>query len=119
MKKVLICGMLLGLLPSLAFAQRGRMAGGIGPSSRTTMPSTIGPMSSTARINSNPGASTLGHGKVAPSTKPVGSVTTVKPSTVNGKTADSVGMTTKTVPDRDIPPDTGTVRPDSGVGPDR
>jgi hypothetical protein len=128
MKKVLICGILLGLLPTLALAQRGRVAGGVGPASRTIGPTstvgpmttgTVGPMTSTGRINSNTGPATLSHGGMAPSTKPVGTTTTVAPSTDTGKTIDSVGTNTKPVPNRTIPPDTGTIRPDTGVGPDR
>ena len=57
MRRVLICAMVLGLLPSLAFAQRGRMAGGMGPTSRTAFPTTVGPMSSTSRMNTSPGLS--------------------------------------------------------------
>src|SRR5580704_3329658 len=31
MKKILICGMMLGLMTGVGFAQRGRAAGGVGP----------------------------------------------------------------------------------------
>ena len=110
--------MVLGLLPSLAFAQRGRTVGGMGPTRDTDMPSTVGPMTSTCENQHQPGPATLGHGSVAPSYTPVGSTsTTVAPSTANSKTVDSVGTDQQTVPDRTIPPDTGTMRPDSGSAP--
>jgi hypothetical protein len=121
MRRVMICAMVLGLLPGLAFAQRGRAVGGVGPTARplNVGPSSMGPMSTSSRVNTNPGPATLGHDNVGAATKPVGTSTTAAPSTGKSKNADSVGMTTRPVPDKTIPPDTGTVRPDSGIGPDR
>ena len=117
MKKVLICGMLLGLLPSLAWAQRGRVAGGIGSSAR--MPS-VGSVPSNVGIH--PGAVNVGHDGVAPNATPSASPVGTQSKTVspaNGGTANNSGTNPKTIPDRVIPADTGTMSPVTGVGPER
>lgn len=63
MKKLLVCGMLLGLLTGISFAQRGRaMGGGIGPSG-ARLPN-VGPVSSHAGVN--PDAIGMPHGGVLP-----------------------------------------------------
>jgi hypothetical protein len=112
MKKVLICGMLLGLLPGLAFAQRGRMVGGIGPSAWTA---NVGPM--TPNLGARPNAVSAGHDGVAPSATPVGSeLKTVTPSATSGPTASSVGANSKIVPDRIILPDAHRGAGNTGIG---
>ncbi len=115
MKKVLICGMLLGLLPSLAFAQRGRAVGGMGPTAH--MPS-VGSMPSNVGIH--PNAIGTGHDGIAPNSVPAGSASkTVSPNATTSKVPSSAGTNPKTVPDRVIPADTGTMSPVTGVGPER
>jgi hypothetical protein len=115
MKKVLICGMLLGLLPCLAFAQRGRAVGSMGPS--VHMPS-VGSMPS--NVGGHPNAVAIGHDGVAPNSVPIGSDSkTVTPNATTSKVPSDVGTNPKTVPDRVIPPDTGTMNPVTGVGPER
>ena len=121
MKRALICGMLLGLLPGLAFAQRGRMAGGVSSGARLGPSATVGnvgPMSPNARIN--PNAISLGHDGVSPNARPIGSQTkTVTPSATNSKTAHTVGADPQTVPDRVQLPDARPIGGETGVGPDQ
>jgi hypothetical protein len=115
MKKVLILGMLLGLLPTLALAQRGRMAGGMGPSARTSNIGTISP-----NVGMHPNAVTQGHDGVAPNATTVGNHSkTVAPNATASKTAKTVGENPKTVPDRVLVPDARGVGADSGVGPNQ
>ena len=68
MKKLFVLGMLLGLLTSLSFAQRGR-AVGMGPTARGPIGANVGPMSPSARIN--PNAVTVGHDGISPNAKPI------------------------------------------------
>ncbi|MGB8887212.1 MAG: hypothetical protein WCC87_10845 [Candidatus Korobacteraceae bacterium] len=115
MKKVLVCGMLLGLIPSLALAQRGRMAGGIGPSAHTP---NVGGMPSNVGIH--PNAVGISHDGIAPNATTVGNQSkTVTPNATSSKVPASAGTHPKTVPDRAIPTDTGTMSPVTGVGPER
>ncbi len=115
MKKVLICGMLLGLLPCVAFAQRGRAVGGMGPAAH--MPN-VGSMPSNVGVH--PNAVGIGHNGVAPNSAPIGSNSkTVAPNATTSKVPDNAATNPKTVPDRVIPADTGTMSPVTGVGPER
>ncbi len=66
MKKVLICGMLLGLLPGLASAQRGRTVGGMGPSARMPMLDRM-----RSNVGVRPGSVNMGHDGVAPNAAPI------------------------------------------------
>jgi hypothetical protein len=118
MKKVLVCGMLLGLLTSVSFAQRGRAIGGVGTSARIP---NVGPVSSTARIN--PNSINKGHDGVLPNaTTPGKNPKPLTPNATTDPTARTVDPTAKTVgpntvttvPDRVITPDANT-----GPGPDR
>jgi hypothetical protein len=120
MKKVLICGMLLGLLTSVSFAQRGRTVGSIGPAARgASIGPNIGPMGSNARIN--PSAINVGHDGIAPNARPVGAVTpTVSPNAGKSGTTTSVGPNAgRHVPDQGVPPVSPTIRPNAGIGPER
>lgn len=118
MKKVLICGMMLGLLTSVSYAQRGHAIGGVGPGARTP---NVGPVSPNARVS--PNAIGVGHDGVMPNAVTMGK--NPKPLTPNGTTdptaktvdptAKTVGPNTiTTVPDRVITPDAHT-----GPGPDQ
>ncbi|MGC2110892.1 MAG: hypothetical protein WA655_15330 [Candidatus Korobacteraceae bacterium] len=119
MKKVLICGMLVGLLSTVSFAQRGRTVGGIGPAARgASIGPNIGPMSPSARVN--PSAISLGHDGVAPNARPVGAVpSTVSPNAGKSRSTTSVGPNSKTIPGQAMPPSSRTIGPDTGIGPDR
>ena len=118
MKKVLVCGMLLGLLTSVSFAQRGRAVGGVGQGARTP---NVGPVSPNARMS--PNAIGVEHDGVLPNATTTGK--NPKPLTPNATTdptaktvdpaAKTVGPNSETtVPDRVITPDAHT-----GPGPDR
>jgi len=118
MKKVLVCGMLLGLLTSVSFAQRGRAIGGVGTSARIP---NVGPVSPNASIN--PNSISTGHDGVLPNaTTPGKNPNRAGPNATFDPTAQTVGPTAKTVgpntvttvPDRVITPDAHT-----GPGPDR
>lgn len=108
MKKIVVCGMMLGLLTAVSWAQRGRAPGM--PTS-THIPN-AGVMSPTPGIN--PSAIGMPHGGVFPSatTKPNAETTTSKnPSTVRPNAtmdpiAPTVGSHTETgAPGRVILPD--------------
>src|SRR5271155_2241214 len=93
MKKILVCGMLLGLLTSVSYAQRGHAVGGVGPGARIP---NVGPVSPNARTS--PNAIGVGHDGVMPN-----AVTTQKnpkpltPNATTDPTAKTVGSTAKTV----------------------
>ncbi|MGA2688930.1 MAG: hypothetical protein ABSE85_12755 [Candidatus Korobacteraceae bacterium] len=117
MKKVLVCGMLLGLLTSVSFAQRGRAIGGVGTSARIP---NVGPVSPTARIN--PNSINTGHDGVLPNATTGKNPKPLTPNATTDPTAKTVGPDAKTigpntvttVPDRVITSDANT-----GPGPDR
>jgi hypothetical protein len=109
MKKLLVCGMLLGLLTSLSFAQRGRAYGGVGTSARIP---NVGPVSPNARTS--PNAIGTGHDGVAPNATTGKNPKHSAPNATADPTARTVGPNTGTVPDRVITPDAPT-----GPGPDR
>jgi len=124
MKKVLVCGMLLGLLTSVSYAQRGHAVGGVGPSAR--IPS-VGPVSPNARIN--PSAIGIGHAGVLPNATTTGkNPTHVGPNATFDPNARTVGPTANTAEPsaRTVGPNTVTTVPDrvitpnaTGPGPDR
>jgi hypothetical protein len=114
MKRILLCGVMLGLMAGVGFAQRGRAAGGagsaagaVGPSAR--MPGNA-PMARTA-----PNAVTNAQGSMAPDAVSGSATKTVKPngtsganSTVaapNAGNATTVSPNANTVPDRAMNPD--------------
>jgi hypothetical protein len=101
MKKVLLCGMLLGLLTSVSFAQRGRMIGA-GPTARMPTPS----MPATPIMHPNAVDST--HGMPANATVPANATTVDKNPNTNPSRPTAVGdPTAKTVsPDADRLPST-------------
>ncbi len=100
MKKLLVCGMLLGLLTSLSFAQRGRAIGGVGTSAR--VPPSIGTISPNARVN--PSSISIGHGGILPN------------ATTMGKTPKTITPNATTNPRaRTIKPDATAPRPDVTV----
>lgn len=97
MKKLITCGMLLGLLSTVSFAQRGRAAAGVGPSA--------GMSNSAPMARSMPNAVTTSHQGVAPSAvAPNHRAKTVAPnaaSTPNAKGTTTVAPNAKsaTAPD--------------------
>jgi len=91
MKKVLICGMLLGLLTGVCMAQRGHAAGGVGPMA-------------------HPGPNVFGtsHGGIAPNARTAGPVTTVAPRPI---TAAPNAQTTVAPKATTVAPNAATVTP--------
>ena len=95
MKKVLMCGMMLGLLTAVGFAQRGGRAsmGGVGPTARISNPGVMPNISAHGGIAPNAGA--------APNARTsIGSPNVAMPSTVGARpSATTVGpMTTLGTP---------------------
>lgn len=111
MKKVLVCGTLLGLLTSISFAQRGRTVGGLsGPTARIPK---VGPVSPNATIS--PNSIGNGHDGILPNATTIGKTPkTVDPIATTDPTAKTVGTRTVTGPATVTLPD---ARPNPG--PDR
>ena len=121
MKKLLLCGMLLGLLSNVCFAQRGQMGSTAGP---RPMPNVVRP-----NAISNP------HGGICPrrensgSAKPAGPVTTVAPASATpvgqvrslrnkrkhhfSPNATTVAPNARTGAAETVTPDARTVAPDA------
>ncbi len=109
MKKLLICGALLGLLTSVCVAQRGR----VGPTPGTAPPmARIGPNAVSMSPSAPISPTAVSHGGVAPNAgpraNPVGT-TTVAP---NAKTAVAPNARTG-VAAEPVAPDARTVAPDA------
>jgi hypothetical protein len=112
MKRILICGVMLGLMTGAGFAQRGRAAGGVGPAVGGVGPSARmpgnAPMARTA-----PNAVTNAQGSMAPnavSGSP--NAKTVKPNGANGTAiAPNAGNAATVSPDANTVP--GTMNPDA------
>ncbi|MFZ0314125.1 MAG: hypothetical protein WAL85_15570 [Candidatus Korobacteraceae bacterium] len=110
MKQVLVFGMLLGLLTSVSFAQRGHAVGGVG--ANPGIPN-VGPVSPMARPS--PNAITMPHEGVAPNATTVEkNPSRVAPNATTDPTAKTVGSTAQTVG-----PDAKTVGPTTVTVPDR
>ena len=114
MKKILICGMMLGLLTAVSWAQRGRTIGGGGITSGARIPN-AGAISPHAGMN--PSATTVPHGGVFPSSttkpnavsNPSKNPNTVKPNATFDPTASTVGSHAETsAPNRVTLPDAHT-----------
>jgi hypothetical protein len=114
MKKILLCGMMLGLLTAVSWAQRGRTIGGGGITSGARIPN-AGAISPHAGMN--PNAMTMPHGGVFSSatTAPNAVTTTSKnpkrvtPNATFDPTASTVGSHTEnSSPDRVVLPDAHT-----------
>ena len=105
MKKILICGMMLGLLTTVSFAQRGRTVGGVRPTATGPRMAPVAPMAPMA--SAAPNAVSNSRGSVAPSS--VNSSTHAKTATPNAastpSTAKTVTPNANTVPDRTMLPD--------------
>lgn len=88
LSKLIACGMLLGLLSGVSFAQRGRLANG------GTVPG--------ARL---PSAWTLGHGTTHTPTSgtTVPNAPKIQPNTTTSPTAKTVGPNANTVPNNATP----------------
>jgi hypothetical protein len=122
MKRILICGVMLGLVSVASFAQRGRVAGGAGPTVR--MPASA-PVARTM-----PNAVTATHGSTAP--KAIPATTNAKPQspnvaggsaattvTPNAGNATTVAPHANTVPDRAINPDARGISDHTRVNPNQ
>jgi hypothetical protein len=110
MKKLLICGMLLGLLTTVSYAQRGRAVGGIGTTgARLPNAGTVSP-----HVGITPNAVGMPHGGVLPNATTTTSKTTrtVTPNATSNPAARTVGPNTVTTP----PPTTVTM-PNAHTGP--
>jgi hypothetical protein len=128
MKKILICGMLLGLLTGVGVAQRGRTMGNVGPTARSAPNVGVAPSARTIGPNTGiaPNARTVGpnagiaaNARIAPNATTVGpNATTVNPNAVKiGPNATTVAPHAKTVPDSAVTPSAKTVAPDARVAP--
>jgi len=114
MKKIVICGMMLGLLTAVSWAQRGRSIGGMPTNAHIP---NVGPISTHAGMN--PNAISMPHGGVFPSatTKPNAETTTsknpntVRPNATMDPIAPTVGSHTESVPP------TRVILPDAHDGP--
>ncbi|HKD84072.1 MAG TPA: hypothetical protein VKB58_04945 [Terriglobales bacterium] len=109
MKKLLICGMLLGLLTSVSYAQRGRSVGGIGTSG-ARVPN-VGPISPHAGVN--PDSIGMPHGGVLPNARTTSGKTskTTTPNATSDPKAQTVGPHANTTS-----PTRGTL-PNARIGP--
>ncbi len=107
MKKVLVCGMLLGLLTTLSWAQRERTV--VGPAAR------MGGVGPAARIGPNslgipphgiaPNARTAGTATTVRPNATAGKATTVRPNATNGGAAKTVRPNVTKMPNKVILPD--------------
>lgn len=126
MKKIFVCGILLGLLTTVSFAQRGRAAGGVGPAAGIPTTGTIAP---NARI---PDAATINRG-VSPSAVPTSphapivgpnvashpDTPTVSPNAASGGNSKTVAPNAESAPDHVISPNANTTTsPDARTLPD-
>jgi len=116
MKKIVICGMMLGLLTAVSWAQRGRAIGGGTSGARIPNAGSISP-----HAGMNPSAVGMPHGGVLPNATASPNATTTKsPNTVEPNAtfdpkADTVGPhSVTTVPDSVKLPDAHT-----GPGPEQ
>ena len=114
MKKIMICGMMLGLLTTVSFAQRGRTVGGARPAATSPRMAPAAPM--TPMATTTPNAVSNGRSDVAPNS--VNSSTHAKTVTPD---ATSTPSTAKTVTPSaaSTPPMTKTVTPNANTVPDR
>jgi hypothetical protein len=134
MKRILICGMMFGLLTGVGFAQRGRAVGGVGPAvggagATARMPGTP-TIGMTPNVGAMPNAVTTTHGTTAPNAVPgATNAKTVTPNATNGAkaapvtpnsgNATTVSPNANTVPNRDIDPDAQGISDHSRVSPNQ
>ncbi len=122
MKRILICGMMLGLLTGVGFAQRGRAVGGVGPAAR--MPGNA-PV-----VGTTPNAVTTTHGSTTPNAVSGSThAKTVTPNATNGAqaaavtpnsgNATTVSPNVNTVPDRALNPDAQGISDHSRINPNQ
>jgi len=110
MKKVFVCGMLLGFLTTLSYAQRGHSIGGVGPMARPRG-ADLGGIHSTTGLNPNakinPNSVGIGHGGVTPNAIPMSTHSkTVSPDAAGDPSVRTVHPNATTMPDaRPVPPD--------------
>ena len=112
MKKLIICGMLLGFLSTLSFAQRGRAAGGAGPA--------VGMSNAAPVAHTTPNAIPVPHQGVSPNAVgPNGKATTVAPNaaaTPNASPTTSPNAKSTTAPDARNVPNRVTMPDADGLG---
>ena len=109
MKKILVCGMLLGLLTSVSFAQRGRLSSG------GTIPGARLPNATSTHVGVNQNSLGLPHGGVLPRATAGKTSKTTSPNATNNPRATTVRPNSETIqPDNVKLPDAHT-----GPGPDR
>jgi hypothetical protein len=129
MKRLLICGMMFGLLTGVGFAQRGRAVGGVGAATGGVGPTARMPGIAPV-VGTTPNAVTATHGSTAPNAV-TGSTTanTVTPNatkgakaaavTPNSGKATTVSPDANTVPDRALDPDAQGLSDHSRVSPNQ
>ena len=111
LKMTIACGMLLGLLSAVSFAQHGRLAtGGTVPGAR--LPSAT---SGLAPINSRSVGTFPGQTRPSPSAEKVG----VTPNAATNPATRTVGPNTPTVPDHMTVPDTVDLGNRTRIGPNQ
>ncbi|HSY10820.1 MAG TPA: hypothetical protein VK976_01395 [Verrucomicrobiae bacterium] len=116
MKKILICGMMLGLLTTVSFAQRGRTVGGVRPTATGPRMAPVAPMAPMA--SAAPNAVSNSRGSVAPSS--VNSSTHAKTATPNAASTPSTAKTVTPNPNAaSTSPTAKTVTPNANTVPDR
>jgi hypothetical protein len=147
MKKILICGMMLGLMTGVGFAQRGRAAGGVGPTAgmpsapigrtapnavtavpRAPAPNAVSGPSNVKTVTPNATGADAAK-TVAPNANSSDNAKTVAPnsnSADNAKTvapntgaSTSVSPNTNSVPDRAMNPDAQGVSDHSRITPNQ
>jgi hypothetical protein len=130
MKRILICGMMLGLLTGAGFAQRGRAVGGVGPAvggagASARMPAPA--VGVTPNVGTAPNAVTTTHSATAPNSVSGSThAQTVPPNAANAAAvgpksgnAATVPPNTNTLPDRAISPDAQGTSDHSRVNPNQ
>jgi hypothetical protein len=109
MKKILVCGILLGLLTTVSFAQRRALSTG------GTIPGARLPNATSTHIGMNPNSLGLPHGGVLPSATAGKASKTTTPNSTNNPRATTVKPNSETIqPDNVKLPDART-----GPGPDQ
>jgi hypothetical protein len=128
MKKILICGMMLGLMTGVGFAQRGRAVGGVGPTAGMpsapigrTAPNTV---TAVPRAPAPNAVSAPNNTKaVTPNATGSDAAKTVAPNTNSADNAKTVGPNTNSADDaKTVAPNAGastSVSPNSNSVPDR
>lgn len=118
MKKLIICGMLLGLLTTVSVAQRGRAVGGASPTAR--MPN-VAPMSQPmSPVARTPNAAATSHDGVTPNAVSGSThAKTVSPNAESNANASATQSVSPNATNGNAAPAARTVDPHATTVPDR